>query len=54
VPAVSAIRDAMLEAVRSGTGTPQVPDKGWPARYAVRRAAWHELDHAWEIEDRSR
>lgn len=24
----------------------------WPARYFVRRAAWHLLDHAWEIEDR--
>ncbi len=25
----------------------------WPPRYAVRRVAWHVLDHAWEIEDRS-
>lgn len=25
----------------------------WPVRYAVRRAAWHVLDHLWEIEDRS-
>jgi hypothetical protein len=24
----------------------------WPTRYYVRRAAWHILDHAWEIEDR--
>ena len=24
----------------------------WTARYFVRRAAWHILDHAWEIEDR--
>jgi hypothetical protein len=24
----------------------------WPARYFVRRAAWHVLDHAWEVEDR--
>ncbi len=24
----------------------------WPARYFVRRAAWHVLDHAWEMEDR--
>jgi hypothetical protein len=24
----------------------------WEPRYAVRRAAWHALDHAWEIEDR--
>lgn len=27
--------------------------KRWPPRYFVRRAAWHVLDHAWEIEDRS-
>jgi hypothetical protein len=26
--------------------------KRWPARYAIRRSAWHALDHAWEIEDR--
>jgi hypothetical protein len=25
----------------------------WSARYYVRRAAWHALDHAWEIEDRA-
>jgi hypothetical protein len=25
----------------------------WTARYAIRRIAWHVLDHAWEIEDRS-
>lgn len=25
----------------------------WPARYAIRRIAWHVLDHAWEIEDKS-
>lgn len=25
----------------------------WTPRYFVRRAAWHVLDHAWEIEDRA-
>jgi hypothetical protein len=28
--------------------------KPWPPRYYARRAAWHWLDHAWEIEDRAR
>ncbi len=28
--------------------------KRWTPRYFVRRTAWHTLDHAWEIEDRSR
>jgi hypothetical protein len=32
---------------------PRRTQKPWPARYAVRRSAWHVLDHAWEIEDRS-
>jgi hypothetical protein len=26
--------------------------KRWSSRYFVRRAAWHILDHIWEIEDR--
>jgi hypothetical protein len=25
----------------------------WPPRYFIRRTAWHALDHAWEIEDKS-
>jgi hypothetical protein len=33
---------------------PRRTQKPWPARYAIRRSAWHVLDHAWEIEDRSR
>lgn len=42
-------RPAILEAIRRG----QTRDKGWTPRYAARRIAWHALDHAWEIEDRS-
>ena len=29
------------------------PGGAWPVGYALRRFAWHVLDHAWEIEDRS-
>jgi hypothetical protein len=25
----------------------------WPVAYAIRRCAWHIIDHAWEIEDKS-
>jgi len=32
---------------------PRNTKKPWMPRYTVRRAAWHVLDHAWEIEDRS-
>jgi hypothetical protein len=28
------------------------PDARWSPAYAIRRTAWHALDHAWEIEDR--
>ncbi|HET9076457.1 MAG TPA: hypothetical protein VFN68_05955 [Acidimicrobiales bacterium] len=29
------------------------PGTAWPVRYAIRRLAWHVLDHVWEMEDRS-
>ncbi len=48
---VEARRAALLEALR--TGSAPIPVKGWPIRYLVRRTAWHAIDHAWEIEDRS-
>jgi hypothetical protein len=32
---------------------PHAPSGKWPRRYAIRRCAWHVLDHAWEIEDKS-
>ena len=40
-------RKALLEALRN-----PAKDAKWPAPYAVRRIAWHALDHAWEMEDR--
>jgi hypothetical protein len=33
---------------------PSRAKKPWSPRYYVRRAAWHALDHAWEIEDRAK
>jgi hypothetical protein len=50
-----AVQDALPPAARS-----ELPAKGprggsrWPLRYFLRRAAWHILDHVWEIEDRSK
>ena len=54
-----AVRDAFVEALgaRARGELPSTGPRGgrrWPARYAARRAAWHLLDHAWEIEDRLR
>jgi hypothetical protein len=42
---------ATLRACRQGE--PDLETKAWPYRYAARRIAWHVLDHAWEIEDKS-
>jgi hypothetical protein len=44
---------ALVTAIRDGLPA-EGPRGGviWPRRYFVRRAAWHVLDHAWEIEDR--
>ncbi len=43
-------RAALIRGLR---GDPPIPVGNWPVPYAVRRIAWHILDHAWEIEDRS-
>jgi hypothetical protein len=50
---IAAMREAIALALgASRRGAPRV-DRGWLPRYAARRIAWHVLDHAWEIEDRS-
>jgi hypothetical protein len=48
------VLDALAAAARGETPR-QGPRGGavWVPRYFVRRVAWHVLDHAWEIEDRS-
>jgi hypothetical protein len=46
--AVATMRADILAALRSEPG-----EWKWPPRYFVRRTAWHVLDHAWEIQDRS-
>jgi hypothetical protein len=51
--AIKALRDELAETLRGASdGSPLVP-KGWPPRYAMRRIAWHVLDHAWEMQDRA-
>jgi len=50
---IAAHREALLGALRAGADGKPKRERGWPARYAARRIAWHVLDHAWEIEDRS-
>jgi hypothetical protein len=51
------VRGAALKGIKAAAAG-EIPATGprggrrWSARYFVRRAAWHVLDHAWEIEDR--
>jgi hypothetical protein len=51
--AVAELREAMLAALRGAHDGQPLVEKGWPPRFAVRYIAWHALDHAWEIEDKS-
>jgi hypothetical protein len=50
-------RGAIRAALEAGAHG-EIPAKGprggalWTPRYFVRRVAWHNLDHLWEIEDR--
>jgi hypothetical protein len=51
------VRRAFLETVRLRFAGAELPAPNrvrtrWEPRYAIRRSAWHALDHAWEIEDR--
>ena len=51
--AIEGLRSAMLEVLRTPAAARSRGESGWPVRYAARRIAWHALDHAWEIEDKS-
>lgn len=50
----AAVHDTLMARAR---GDPLPPSRrtkpAWTPRYFVRRAAWHVLDHTWEIEDRA-
>jgi hypothetical protein len=48
------ILDALSARARGlSPADPNKVKKLWSPRYHVRRATWHVLDHAWEIEDRA-
>jgi len=48
-----AVLGALEVAVSEGVPPGHRGGKRWTPRYFVRRSAWHALDHAWEIEDRT-
>ncbi|HEY8676829.1 MAG TPA: hypothetical protein VIN65_07650 [Candidatus Dormibacteraeota bacterium] len=50
---ITAMREAILALLRTADLSEVPVDRGWLPRYAGRRIAWHVLDHAWEMENRS-
>jgi hypothetical protein len=52
-PAIEAARADLAEVLSGARGGEPLAERGWPARYALRRITWHVLDHVWEIEDKS-
>jgi hypothetical protein len=51
--AVKEERRAVLDVLGQAWDGAPLADRRWTLRYAARRIAWHALDHAWEMEDRS-
>ncbi len=52
--AVTACRAGIEHVLRAGAaGAPGAGGARWTPRQFLRRAAWHVLDHVWEVEDRS-
>ncbi|MFL5677313.1 MAG: hypothetical protein ACJ77X_06725 [Chloroflexota bacterium] len=51
--AVDLMRSAMLDILREPSDGLPLAGRKWTARYAAGRIAWHAVDHAWEMEDRS-
>ena len=50
---VAVVRDAIAAVLREPSDGSPIDGRKWNRRYAARRVAWHVLDHAWEIEDRT-
>jgi hypothetical protein len=50
---IAKFRAAITEVLGKPSNGKALVERGWPQRYAARRIAWHALDHAWEIQDRS-
>jgi hypothetical protein len=50
---IRAMRLAMLDLLGQPSDGSPLGGRKWPPRYSAGRIAWHALDHAWEIEDRT-
>lgn len=50
---IEMMRSSLLALLSQPSDGAPLGGRRWPPRYAAGRIAWHALDHAWEIEDRS-
>jgi hypothetical protein len=50
--ALKAMREEIADVLSKASNGKPLVSNGWNASYAVRRMAWHVVDHIWEIEDR--
>ena len=50
--ALKAMREEIAAVLSKPSSGEPLVSGGWNASYAVRRMAWHVVDHIWEIEDR--
>jgi hypothetical protein len=50
--ALQTYRDQFIEAIREHSEAGE-PARNWQVSFLIRRACYHMLDHAWEMEDRS-
>ena len=51
--ALQELRSEIADVLRAAPAVDPAAGIRWLPRYAARRIAWHVLDHAWEIEDKS-
>jgi hypothetical protein len=51
--AIETVRTAVLGILGQPSAGSPIAGRRWTPRYAASRIAWHALDHAWEMEDRT-
>ncbi len=53
IATIEVLRETIAAVLATRSDGEPVVERGWTTRYAARRIAWHVLDHAWEMQDRS-
>jgi hypothetical protein len=53
ITAIDQLRQAITTVIGAPSNASSVTSSGWTTRYAARRIAWHILEHAWEVQDRT-